>query len=187
MKPFIDESLLIAVPEQDLQWALKSFFYTYKENNQKLVDARKEKLKGCHLGSFGFALNSYYMANPALPFPGSESSLFPQDYLLLHDTHHVLLGADVTEAGEVYVTAFECGLMSQSNARILTLLAQIQVLLDHKGISMFNAAVAQKAFDIGSQANPGLMDSFDPMSMLDEPLISIRQSLNIEPLSMVWG
>lgn len=174
------------IPETTLEWALKEFFYAHKKQSESLTAGRKSALANCLAGSFGYCLNTYYLGNPGLPFPGSVDSLFPEDYLSLHDSHHVLVGATTQESGEVYVTAFECGLMSQE-ARILPVLAQIQVLLEHKGIDLFDAAIAFNAFEIGRKTNRSLLDRFDPWESLSIPIDALRDSLGIVPLSRVWG
>lgn len=186
-QPFIDESLSAAIPEESLQWALKEFFNSGINTPASMFKRRRDALMTCLPGTLGYALWTYYLANPTLPFPGDPTSLFPPKYLALHDSHHVLLGAKTNESGEIYVTAFESGLMSRQDAKILTLLAQIQVLLEHKGIKLFNAAIAQQAFLVGSKTSIELLDSFDPWEHLSVSLIELRQQMKIEPLSDVWG
>lgn len=175
------------IDEQSLQWALKEFFATSHADYGKQLETLKQAIARSPAGSFGYALQTYYLANPALPIPYSPDSLFPPNYLLLHDMTHVLLGADTQEAGEVYVSAFECGLMTGREARILTVLSQIQVLLEHRQIFLYDSAIAFKAFQIGAQADRALLDTLSPLDLTEEPLGALRRSLNIEPLSGVWG
>ena len=181
------DNLVKSVDPAHLDWALLQFFNSYKENSLELVAQRRKRLDECLPGLFGYALKTYYLANESLPFPGSPDSLFPESYLSLHDAHHVLLGADTTREGEVYVTAFESGMMTGHDARLLTVFGQIQVLLEHHSIYLFDAATAAKAFTIGSQVSRELLDSFDPWQSLDIPLASLRANFGIIPLSDIWG
>lgn len=180
-------ALTESVNAKHLDWALMQFFNASRNNCDDIVTARKHLLNACLPGTFGYALNTYYIANAGLPFPGSPDSMFPSDYLSLHDAHHVLIGADTKESGEVYVTAFECGLMSTSESRILPVLAQIQVLLEHKNIELFDAPTAFLAYRRGVNADRSLLDNFDPWDALNAPLSAIRERLGVVPISTVWG
>ena len=181
------DSLVKSVNSNHLDWALLQFFNSYKDNSEELVRIRKRRLDECLPGLFGYALRTYYLANESLPFPGSPDSLFPESYLSLHDAHHVLLGADTTREGEVYVTAFESGMMTGHDARLLSVFGQIQVLLEHQNIYLFDAATAAKAFTIGSKVSRVLLDSFDTWQSLDVPLNVLRRDFGISPLSDIWG
>ena len=186
--PLLESTALTqSVAKDHLDWALMQFFKASRSNNQSIVDARKKALGHCAPGTFGYALNTYYLANAGLPFPGSPDSMFPSDYLALHDAHHVLVGADTKEAGEVYVTAFECGLITGASARILPVLAQIQVLLEHKGIELYDAPTAFLAYQRGVECHKTFLDEFDPWDALETPIALVREQFNIVPISTLWG
>lgn len=177
------ERLTDVIPEENIQWGLKKFLWSFQENkNFSPLDLGKMPQ-----GSFGAALREYYRAAPSLPLPGADESLFPAEYLARHDCHHVLIGADTTAAGEVEVIAFECGVMSEQGARFFALLAQIQVFCEARGQYLFDASRAMVAFNQGVKVSQSLFEDWDFRSELLTPLAELRNRLGIQPLADIYG
>lgn len=178
MSIIASELISEVIPDSSIQWGLKKFLWSYQENG----GFSPPVLDNMPAGSFGYALNQYYDRNPSLPRPGGVDSLFPAEYLVRHDCHHVLIGASTSQSGEVEVVAFESGLMSESESRILILLSQIQVFCESAGLYFLDASRVYWAYKQGVMVSQSLFEDWDYIADLNSPLAELRSSLGIDAL-----
>lgn len=118
-------------------------------------------------GSVGEALKDYYASG--VPCPGEQPSLFPVEYIVPHDLHHVLLGADISQAGEMQVLAFESGMCHRSEFPIM-IIEQLEIFL---GGLPFSSIEMMKAWNHGARVK-ALFVSWDWASELNMPLDEFR-------------
>lgn len=164
--------------EAERDYGLRSYFWAAISPNVEKIKALQEALAYAPEGSLGAGLAAYYAANDHL-HPGTEPSMFPTDYIVVHDLHHVLTGLPTTDQGEIEVTAFESGMLLRCPPPIL-IIEQLEILLE-KQTDIINSTRLLKAWNSGCNAAP-LFSDWDWLSDLHRPLAEVRQQYNVVPL-----
>lgn len=80
-----------SMPDADRDHGLRSYFWAAISPDPTKMESLESQLANAPAGSLGAGLAAYYAANKHL-HPGTKPSLFPPDYIVVHDLHHVLIG-----------------------------------------------------------------------------------------------
>jgi hypothetical protein len=163
--PQVDEETLIRFRE-----ALKG---NLNEDDRQMLELY-DSLSSFDNGTFGAALRKYYSETGHSPVDAQGT--FPVRYIMIHDAHHVLIGADTDEQGELDVLAFECGLTNggQSAQSIIPLISQTKAFGGD-----FEAPRIGKYWEMGCRIRQPLLDTWDLGSYLGYPLPVLRQKYGI--------
>ena len=140
------------------------------------------------MGTFGRTFADFYAAN-GFVFPGVPESA-NQQFVVPHDSAHVLSGYDTSVQGEILVSAFTAG-MHPDDAVSAHVLPVIMVF--HLGIPMNDFAGSSTgaldprkfwvAWSRGDQVSGDtLSHDWDFWAHVDEPLDAVREAMGVAPL-----
>ncbi|MEI7666244.1 MAG: hypothetical protein WCI65_09385 [Synechococcaceae cyanobacterium ELA263] len=134
-------------------------------------------------GSVGAEMKIFYQTS-GFEMPGKEGSPLPVEFLAVHDLHHVLAGYGTSPHGEVYTAVFNAANSPEGIGWLTVVLIQW-----HQGIKMgvfppahahLNPKEMARAADRGAQLKEDICTpSWDWLSLLNQPLDQVRESLNI--------
>lgn len=130
-------------------------------------------LKDCAPGTLGASMALYYRTQGHSPV--EPSGTFPVRYIMIHDAHHVLINASTDDQGELNVLAFECGMIQrgQKAESLIPVLAQAKAFPD--------CDIPQMAqyWELGCNAKPGLLETFELGHWIDHPLSAVQSAFNL--------
>lgn len=171
-------SVLPTMDPEERDYGLKTYIKAGLNPDKELVGLLLDAINNPIPDSLAWHLAKYY-DDQSVPKPNTEASLFPANYIIIHDLHHILLGADTTQRGEMEIIAFESGMLQKSPAPIL-LLEQIEIFLSDK-TDCINAATLTQAWNIGFNAKP-LFENWQWQHDLELPLEQVRIKYSALPL-----
>lgn len=168
-------SVLPCMPENEKDYGIKSYLRSGLNPNKEAINTLHQSLKNPALGTLAEALKNYYQKNQ-VEIPGTGASLFPADYIIVHDLHHVLLDVDTTQQGELAVIAYESGMIQKTEFPVL-LIEQIEIFVSDlfKDIKSHELL---KYWNIGVNSVQ-LVDDWQWWQDLDLPLLEVREKYNI--------
>lgn len=177
------ENLIRELPKQEIDPILKEFRDSLEgnlsEDNRK-ISSLIETLDQYNKDSLGGHLFQFYL-DSQFPKIGKEGA-FPARYIVLHDAHHLLINSGTDEQGELETIAFEGGLTGSNKAdSILPVFAQVAAFSQMSGINFPRIA---RAWEIGANAEDGLLENWDISIDLPSNLNDIRKKYNITPLTL---
>lgn len=161
--------------EEERDYGLKEYIKAGLFPNRAVIDKFQKALVDPKEGTLAYFLKKYYEDNKSI-MPDDQASLFPADYIIIHDLHHVLLGVDTSQQGEMQIIAFESGMIHRSDFPIL-LVEQLEIFLSDL-TKIVNTRELQKAWNIGKSAEL-LLENWQWQNDLDLPLEVVRQKYNI--------
>jgi hypothetical protein len=172
----------------ELEESLDDWLNVYREHPDPELHARFDALRDAPAGTFGRTFADFYADN-GFVFPGVPESA-NQQFVVPHDSAHVLSGYDTSVQGEILVSAFTAG-MHPDDAVSAHVLPVIMVF--HLGIPMNDFAGSSTgaldprkfwvAWSRGDQATGDtLSHDWDFWAHVDEPLDAIRESMGVVPL-----
>lgn len=180
--PFLSKSIeQLDVETKDVINVLNDF---YQAQNGVITEENKryrDSLDAEYLpDTLGYALKEYYAKYP-FPELGKEGA-FPAKYIMIHDAHHILLGVEPDEQGELDIVAFE-GAMVNSNSvdGIIPLLAQLKAF----GMTKFDINRIAYAWELGANVNGDLLENWDIMSDMNTNLNILRYQYNLCILTLL--
>ncbi|MFM6077963.1 MAG: hypothetical protein ACKPCI_05485, partial [Dolichospermum sp.] len=156
-------------------YGIKSYLKAGLQPNKEAITQLHRNLENPILGSLAEALKKYYQQE-SVEVPGIDASLFPADYIIVHDLHHVLLNVDTSQKGELAVIAFESGMIQKTEFPIL-LIEQIEIFVG----DLFNEIKSHelmKYWNIGTNAFT-LVDDWQWWNDLTLSLSDVREKYNI--------
>jgi hypothetical protein len=173
---------------EEVDESLDEWLGVYREHPDPELHARFEALRNAPMGSFGRTFADFYTAN-GFAFPGVPESA-NQQFVVPHDSAHVLSGYDTSVQGEILVSAFTAG-MHPDDAVSAHVLPVIMVF--HLGIPMNDFAGSSTgaldprkfwvAWSRGDQlAGDTLARGWDFWQYVDQPLDAVRASMGVSPL-----
>ena len=168
-------SVLPCMHPDEKDYGIKSYLKAGLQPNKEAITQLHRNLENPVLGSLAEALKKYYQQE-SVEVPGADASLFPADYIIVHDLHHVLLGVDTYQKGELAVIAFESGMIQKTEFPIL-LIEQIEIFVG----DLFNEIKSHelmKYWNIGTKAST-LVDDWQWWNDLALPLEKVREKYNI--------
>lgn len=168
-------SVLPCMNPDEKDYGIKSYLKAGLQPNKEAITQLHRNLENPVLGSLAEALKKYYQQE-SVEVPGTDASLFPADYIIVHDLHHVLLGVDTSQKGELAVIAFESGMIQKTEFPIL-LIEQIEIFVG----DLFNEIKSHelmKYWNIGTKAST-LVDDWQWWNDLALPLEKVREKYNI--------
>jgi hypothetical protein len=171
-------SVLPTMDKEERDYGLKAYINAGLNPDKKSIALFLDAINNPIPDSLGEHLAEYYQSE-SVPTPNTEASLFPANYIIIHDLHHVLLGADTTQRGEMEIIAFESGMLHKSPAPIL-LLEQLEIFLSDK-TDCIDAANLAKAWNIGANAT-SLFENWQWQHDLNLPLEEVRNKYAVLPL-----
>lgn len=168
-------SVLPCMNPDEKDYGIKSYLKAGLRPNKEAITQLHRNVENPVLGSLAEALKKYYQQE-SVEIPGTDASLFPADYIIVHDLHHVLLGVDTSQKGELAVIAFESGMIQKTEFPIL-LIEQIEIFVG----DLFNEIKSHelmKYWNIGTKAST-LVDDWQWWNDLALPLEKVREKYNI--------
>lgn len=171
-------SVCPAMTDEEKDFGLKAYINAGLNPDKKMINSLLLSINDPITGSLGEELARYYLREK-VPMPNSEASLFPANYIIIHDLHHILLNSDTSQKGEMEIIAFESGMLNKSPAPVL-LLEQLEIFLNDK-TDCIDSRTLCKAWNIGSQSTP-LFEDWNWIDDLDVQLSEVRKKYNITPL-----
>lgn len=167
-----------SMTEEERDYGLKEYIKAGLFPDKHAVSAFESAIVSPAPDSLAYHLKRYYADNEVL-VPGVKASLFPVSYIIVHDLHHVLLGSDTTQRGEMEIICFESGMIHRSDAPIL-LLEQMEIFFSDLTDSL-NSATLTKAWNSGKNA-VALLDNWAWHDDLHLPLTTVREKYAVLPL-----
>ena len=171
-------SVCPSMTEEEKDFGLKAYIKAGLNPDKKAINSLLRVLHDPITGSVGEELAEYYLKEK-VPTPNSEASLFPANYIIIHDLHHILLNSDTSQKGEMEIIAFESGMLNKNPAPVL-LLEQLEIFLSDK-TDCIDSRTLCKAWEIGSGSTP-LFEDWNWVDDLDIQLSEAREKYNIIPL-----
>lgn len=168
-------SVLPCMPENEKEYGIKSYLQSGLNPNKEAIDLLYKNLRSPVVGSLSAALKKYYLTQQ-VETPNTDASLFPANYIIVHDLHHILLDVDVSQKGELAVIAYESGMIQKTEFPIL-LMEQIEIFVS----DFFNDIKSHelmKYWNIGVNSAV-LVDDWEWWHDLDLPLSVVREKYNI--------
>lgn len=169
-------SVLPTMEPEERDYGLKTYIKAGLNPDKESINLLLTALNNPIPDTLAWHLAEYYQSE-SVPTPDTEASLFPANYIIIHDLHHVLLGADTTQKGEMEIIAFESGMLQKSPAPIL-LLEQLEIFL---GTHIVDAAMLTQSWNNGAKAMP-LFENWQWQLDLDLPLEEVRTKYAVLPL-----
>jgi hypothetical protein len=168
-------SVLPCMPENEKDYGIKSYLRSGLNPNKEAINKLHQSLENPSLGTLADALKNYYQKNQ-VEISGTSASLFPADYIIVHDLHHVLLNVDTSQRGELAVIAYESGMIQKTEFPVL-LIEQIEIFVSDlfKDIKSHELL---KYWNIGVNSVQ-LVDDWPWWQDLDLPLLEVREKYNI--------
>ena len=168
-------SILPSMSEDEKNYGIKAYLQSGLNPNIEAIEKLRQSLVFSKPGTLAEALKAYYQAEP-IEIPGTNASLFPASYIIVHDLHHVLLGVDTSHRGELIVIAYESGMIQKTEFPIL-LIEQLEVFVSplFKDIKSHELL---KYWNIGVNSVE-LVDNWEWWHDLDLPLSVVREKYNI--------
>ena len=168
-------SVLPSMPENEKEYGIKTYLRSGLNPNIEAIEKLRQSLENPVPGTLADALKTYYKTEQ-VEIPGTDASLFPADYIIVHDLHHVLLGIDTSHRGELIVIAYESGMIQKTEFPIL-LIEQLEIFTSDlfKDIKSHELL---KYWNIGVKSAE-LVDNWEWWHDLDLPLSSVREKYNI--------
>ncbi len=168
-------SVLPCMSEDEKNYGIKAYLQSGLNPNIEAIEKLRHSLVFSKPGTLAEALKAYYQAEP-IEIPGTNASLFPASYIIVHDLHHVLLGVDTSHRGELIVIAYESGMIQKTEFPIL-LIEQLEVFVSDlfKDIKSHELL---KYWNIGVNSVE-LVDDWEWWHDLDLPLSVVREKYNI--------
>lgn len=120
-------SVLPCMKENEKQYGIKSYLQAGLHPNKEAINKLHQTLESPVPGTLAAALKDYYQTEKT-EIPGTSASLFPANYIIVHDLHHILLGVDTSQKGELAVIAYESGMIQRTEFPIL-LIEQIEIFV----------------------------------------------------------
>jgi hypothetical protein len=174
--PYYGEvSVLPSMPENEKEYGIKTYLRSGLNPNIEAIEKLRQSLENPVPGTLADALKTYYKTEQ-VEIPGTDASLFPADYIIVHDLHHVLLGIDTSHRGELIVIAYESGMIQKTEFPIL-LIEQLEIFVSDlfKDIKSHELL---KYWNIGVKSAE-LVDNWEWWHDLDLPLSLVREKYNI--------
>jgi hypothetical protein len=168
-------SVLPSMPENEKEYGIKTYLRSGLNPNIEAIEKLRQSLENPVPGTLADALKTYYKTEQ-VEIPGTDASLFPADYIIVHDLHHVLLGIDTSHRGELIVIAYESGMIQKTEFPIL-LIEQLEIFVSDlfKDIKSHELL---KYWNIGVKSAE-LVDDWEWWHDLDLPLSLVREKYNI--------
>jgi hypothetical protein len=168
--------------------SLDEWLNVYREHPDPELHARFDALRAAPVGTFGRTFADFYADN-GFVFPGVPESA-NQQFVVPHDSAHVLSGYDTSVQGEILVSAFTAG-MHPDDAVSAHVLPVIMVF--HLGIPMNDFAGSSTgaldprkfwvAWSRGDQiTGDTLSHDWDFWAHVDQPLDAVRAVMGVAPL-----
>jgi hypothetical protein len=172
----------------ELDESLDEWLNVYREHPDPELHARFDGLRDAPVGTFGRTFADFYAAN-GFVFPGVPESA-NQQFVVPHDSAHVLSGYDTSVQGEILVSAFTAG-MHPDDAVSAHVLPVIMVF--HLGVPMNDFAGSSTgaldprkfwvAWTRGDQiVGDTLSHDWDFWGHVDEPLDAVRATMGVAAL-----
>lgn len=161
--------------EEERDYGLKEYIKAGLFPNRAVIDKFQKALADPKEGTLAYFLKKYYDENKPM-IPDDKASLFPANYIIIHDLHHVLLGVDTSQEGEMQIIAFESGMIHQCDFPIL-LVEQLEIFLSDQ-TKIVNTQKLQKAWNAGKKAKL-LLENWQWQNDLELPLKTVRQKYNV--------
>jgi hypothetical protein len=172
----------------ELDESLDDWLMVYRDHPDPELHARFDALRDLPEGTFGRTFADFYAANRFV-FPGVPESANEQ-FVVPHDSAHVLSGYDTSVQGEILVSAFTAG-MHPDDAVSAHVLPVIMVF--HLGIPMNEFAGSSTgaldprkfwiAWSRGDQVTGDtLSHDWDFWAHVDQPLDAVREAMAVPPL-----
>jgi hypothetical protein len=172
----------------DLDESLDDWLGVYREHPDPELHARFDALRAAPAGTFGRTFADFYAAN-GFVFPGVPESANEQ-FVVPHDSAHVLSGYDTSVQGEILVSAFTAG-MHPDDAVSAHVLPVIMVF--HLGVPMNEFAGSSTgaldprkfwvAWSRGDRlSGDTLSRDWDFWAHVEEPLDAVRTAMDVPPL-----
>ena len=179
------------LPEKGLHkiWAVVKQVHGYIGDSEQAEDF--EQLANLEQGTLGKAIHTFYRTR-GFKFPGEPGNL--TESAVRHDCVHILSGTNTDMAGEIAVSAVECG-MARSDVgwEMIT-----EVLLDfHLGIAWtlpngiqpgtmnFDPDLFSEALAIGAKINTDIIHDWNYWDDIKTPISELRQRFNIQGVSII--
>ena len=169
-------SVCPSMPEDERDYGIKEYLKSGLFPDKETIAKFKKAIQSPIPGSLAFYLREYYDTQ-CVPVPGADASLFPASYILIHDLHHVLLGSNVSQKGEMEVIAFESGMLQKCDPPIL-LLEQLEIFFSDMTDALDSIALV-KAWNIGKNASTQLFENWNWTDDLDLSLESVREKYGL--------
>ena len=168
-------SVLPSMPENEKEYGIKTYLRSGLNPNIEAIEKLRQSLENPESGTLADALKAYYRTEQ-VEIPGTDASLFPANYIIVHDLHHVLLGIDTSPRGEMIVIAYENGMIQKTEFPIL-LIEQLEIFVSDffKDVKSHELL---KYWNIGVKSAE-LVDDWEWWHDLDSPLSSVREKYNV--------
>jgi hypothetical protein len=168
-------SVLPSMPENEKEYGIKTYLRSGLNPNIEAIEKLRQSLENPAPETLADALRTYYKTEQ-VEIPGTDASLFPADYIIVHDLHHVLLGIDTSHRGELNIIAYESGMIQKTEFPIL-LIEQLEIFTSDlfKDIKSHELL---KYWNIGVKSAE-LVDNWEWWHDLDLPLSLVREKYNI--------
>jgi hypothetical protein len=171
-------------PDQGMWGVLRILWALVTRREDRELTARYRALGDHPAGSLGRGYWEYMQRN-AFPFPGEKGA--PPEIITIHDCVHILSDYDTDPDGEVQVVGFTIGFAAQDPADHL-----ISIMLQfHVGTHIapqvppsrghFSPEKFLRAVRRGAAMNIDLNDRWDPWTVFDQPVSSLRERYGIPP------
>lgn len=161
--------------EEERDYGLKEYIKAGLFPNHAIIKKFQKALTNPQDGTLAYFLKKYYADNKTI-VPDDSASLFPANYIIIHDLHHVLLGVDTSQQGEMQVIAFESAMIHQSDFPIL-LVEQLEIFLSDQ-TKIVNTEQLQRSWNIGKQSKL-LLENWQWQDDLELPLETVRQKYGV--------
>lgn len=168
-------SVLPCMPENEKDYGIKAYLQSGLHPNKEAIAKLHQNLENPIQGSLAEALKTYYQQE-SVEVPGLDASLFPADYIIVHDLHHVLLGVNTSQKGELFVIAFESGMIQKTEFPIL-LIEQIEIFVSDL-FKEIKSHELMKYWNIGLNSSV-LVDDWKWWDDLCLPLNNVREKYSI--------
>ena len=176
-------SVAPCMTEEERDYGLKEYIKAGLYPDKNLLKIFSDAIANPVDGTLAYHLKAYYekefRENNETIIPNDKASLFPANYIIIHDLHHVLLGIDTSQAGEMAVIAFESGMIHRCDFPIL-LVEQLEIFLSDM-TRLVSTEQLMKAWNIGKTAEL-LLENWQWQEDLHLPLEMVRQKYNVTAL-----
>lgn len=131
------------------------------------------------------------MQRNEFPFSGEKGA--PPELIVIHDCVHVLSGYDTDPAGETQIVGFTIGFAAQDPTDDLISIMMQFHLGEHIAPQVppsrgtFSPEEFLRAVQRGAAMNIDLNDRWDPWTVFDQPVASLRERYGIPPLDDATG
>lgn len=164
--------------ETEREYGIKEYIKAGLFPDCAVISKFQQALLNPKRGTLAYFLKKYYEDNKTI-IPDDSASLFPANYIIIHDLHHVLLGTDTTQSGEMDVIAFESGMIHRCDFPIL-LVEQLEIFLSDK-TSIVSTERLMKAWNIGKNAEL-LLENWQWQDDLELPIETVKEKYKVTSL-----